>query len=173
MLFASLRVCAVCSHPQILLVGCFGCAEFEWGPSYASNATILEAALPQLRRLTHLMLPPGGGLQQLPRGKWLTSLCSLMPPVEPVAASLVELSAVQRLQHLALSAPPCHAVEDDATAVVRWAASQPALQRLELQMGRQGTVGRELLRMYLADLAHARPDVAVEVQYMCWPEDLH
>lgn len=143
---------------------CFGSSEYNWGPNYASNAGILEAALPQLRRLTRLVLPPECGLQRLPPGQWLASLRSLVSPVAPVAASLPALSAAQRLQHLVLWARVAESVEPiHAAAVVRWAAGRPALRRLELQMGRQGISGPELL-MAVAHLARRRPEVVFEAK---------
>lgn len=143
----------------------------------ASHAAILEAALPQLCRLTRLALPSGARLQQLPPGEWLASLRSLEAPAVLVAASLPVLSAAQQLQHLALRPPPSrpYAPEavaaaavarwaDGAAAAVRWAAGQPALLRLELlQMGRNATAGPELL-MAVAHLVRSRPDVAFEAE---------
>ena len=100
----------------------------------ADNQGILEAALPQLRRLASLdVAPVGSGLQQLPPGSWLNSLRTLVVPLGAATASLPVLAAATGLRRFGLSAGDMPVKMEDIQSLLQWAAGRPALQHLTLQ----------------------------------------
>ncbi len=95
------------------------------GENAASNATTLEAALPNLRHLSCLVVEPHAcQLRSLPPGDWLTSLRTLAAPAAAIAASLPALSAAQQLRHLALAADGIGSVPPRGAAL--WCAGRQA-----------------------------------------------
>lgn len=125
-----------------------------------ANQGILEAALPRLRQLACLAVPPAGsGLRQLPPGGWLNSLRNLVVPSCAVAASLPALAAATGLQRLGLYFGDRHVRRTDITALMGWASDSRALRTLVLQQ-RQFDCG---VVEALLELQRTQPQLAVRV----------
>lgn len=109
---------------------------------YYMSVPVFPRSATALQQLQHLIWDlPVLQDDSLPPGSWLTGLQSLALPGDTIAHNTAALASAQQLQHLVALQPRDRGRLNDAPGhagwhpgAVQWAASQPSLRRLVIEV---------------------------------------